>query len=92
MSAEALGRLELGFGFADGAQANGLRAAAMARQRRQRLDRRLCAAKLVDQRTESCRPDILAADQSKPRQTLTRAEAFAGLKPFASRQCAPPRL
>ena len=64
LGANALCRRELGFGIVDAAKANAVRPAAAPGEVRQRIDRRLRAAKLIDQRPKGRRANILAAQEA----------------------------
>jgi len=72
----AVGSLKLGLGLSLGENPD-RGAAAAAGQGGQRVERRLGAAELIDERAEGCRADILAADQPEPAQPLAVAQLDA---------------
>jgi hypothetical protein len=91
MGAHGVRGFDLGLGVREAAEADLLRPPAAPRQVRQRFDRGLRPAELVDQGAERGGADILAADQPQPGETLGVIEACAGLRLFVSRQYASPR-
>jgi hypothetical protein len=60
------------------ANLHGASRAAALRQRRQRIERRPRPAKMIDQRAERARPDILAANEPQPIDPLQVLEFSKG--------------